>query len=161
MKEAVAEPANKKQRALRAHIRRVRAEAEQTALRQIQLAGSTEWRAAAWFLTSSIRGKYLRSAKATRPEVNISVSDIARTLAEEGVLPDGHHQNGHHQNGAIVSDPEILTGITAHRIFGSNGDDRGIASQVFGDHYGDDGIVSLNGESEGFESTNGDHDGPV
>jgi hypothetical protein len=39
MKEAVADPANKRQRALRAHIKRVRAEAELAALRQIQLAG--------------------------------------------------------------------------------------------------------------------------
>jgi hypothetical protein len=152
MQEAVADPANKRQRALRAHIRRVRAEAEQAALRQIQLAGSSEWRAAAWFLTNSIRGKYLKTARATRPEVSISVADIASTLAEEGVLPDGHHQNGHHQNGhhqnghhqngAIISNGEtelttadISGAVQIHRegIVSHHDDGEGLVSGVPGD----------------------------
>jgi hypothetical protein len=82
------DPLNKKQRALRAHIKRVPAEAEQQALKNIQFAGSSEWRAAAWFLTNSIRGRYLKTARSLRPEMSISVADIARDLNDGDIPPE-------------------------------------------------------------------------
>jgi hypothetical protein len=116
----------------------------------------SEWRAAAWFLTNSIRGRYLKSARATRPEVNISVADIARTLAEEGVLPDGHRQNG-----AIISESGVET--TAADISGAVQIREGVVMSGVRDDDG--GLVGVNGDGARIESRapggNGDGHGPV
>jgi hypothetical protein len=90
MKEA-RDPDNKKQRSLRAHLKRVRAEAEMQALRNIQAAGldPTQWRSSAFFLTNVIRGRYLNTARAMRPEINLTVADVARGLDQGGEVIDG------------------------------------------------------------------------
>ena len=82
---------NVPQRKLRDDIHAARAEAEQTALRNIQTAGldPARWQANAWFLEHSIRGRYLKSAVATRPTTNITLSDIARDMENEPVHTNG------------------------------------------------------------------------
>ena len=78
-------PDNKRQSALREDILRARARAEVEALKNIKLAGtdSDNWRASAWFLEHSIRGRYLRNAMKLRPITNITLSDVAREIGDE------------------------------------------------------------------------------
>jgi hypothetical protein len=50
------------------------------------------WAACAWVLQNVVRGKYLKSAQALKPQINLNMSDIARDLEEtEG---DYFHSNG-------------------------------------------------------------------
>lgn len=96
-------PDNKLECQLRDDIKRARAEAEQMALRNIQTAGldPANWRAAAWFLTNSIRGRYLNSAvKIHKPVTNITLADVAREMEDEAV----------HSNGQVEVPVEDLSG---------------------------------------------------
>jgi hypothetical protein len=93
---------------------RARAHAEIEALKQVQVASGEDWRAAAWFLTHSIQGRYLRTAREVhKPEINISVADIARDLDEAGAYRDGE----------VVGGREIP--IQRDGIVGRNGDGQG------------------------------------
>lgn len=90
------DPANKRQRAFRAAIKRAKHTLEVNCLTRIDLASiePKQWQAAAWLLQHRVGGAYLQSAKAIyKPEVSVTLSDIARDLETNG---DGEYyrENG-------------------------------------------------------------------
>jgi hypothetical protein len=79
------DPANKRQRTLRAALKKAKHTLEASCLRRINLASiePKNWTAAAWLLQHRVGGSYLKTAAAiNKPQVSVTMADQARRLAE-------------------------------------------------------------------------------
>jgi hypothetical protein len=142
-----------------------------TALKNIQTASLSEWRAAAWFLTHSIQGRYLNSARATKPQWN--VADIARDLDGD----DPAHQSGRpiefrscgycgmefeimRRNQRFCSKECRYFGYLEQAYIRNRG---GVSNRISGemDRGGLVGVVPGDDDGGGLMPRNGDRGGPV
>lgn len=84
------DPANRRQRALRAELKKAKHALEADCLKRINLASlePKHWTAAAWLLQHRVGGAYVKSAAAIhKPQVSLTLADAARLLDEaEGSL---------------------------------------------------------------------------
>jgi hypothetical protein len=110
------DPENRRYRSFRIAVKRARAQLELSCLQRINLASidKRHWAAAAWILKFVIGGKYLACARAMRPELSLSVSDIARTLDESH--PELFPQNGNGDGEVVKQIVSMSSCLTSDRI---------------------------------------------